>query len=390
MDDQILLEGFRAERADRDPRARAAAWSSLEERIEDASLRVENPTRVPRRGVLAALGGAATAAVVAAVLLISSGSTAEPATGQVLGETADAAASGADAPDVLAGAGQYYFVKTKKVELTGWYPGSYSVPGSPTTRKGGLSALIPTESEYWLAPSGGGRFRETMGTPEFLSSAEQTRWEQEGSPLPAGFEPRYDRAVEEEIAENAGPEEQRLEAERHVLEMRRGVRDYETPARPIEGEPMLSDLSSAPTIAAALRQAVEQGGLSGLASGTSRTGGPLDTEATIGELADLLTRPNASPALRAAAFDALSEIPGVELDRDATDLLGREGMAVRWKRPIGMESEYIFDPTTSRSLGERTVLADPTQDPVLWSGYEAGFITRDVAFLASAVVDSTR
>ncbi len=231
-----------------------------------------------------------------------------------------------------------------------------------------------------------------MGTPEFLTSAEQARWMQEGSPLPAGFEPRYDKPLEEELSAKASPEQRRLEAQDHVLELSRGVRDIETPTPPSAPgrEPLFKDLSGAPTTPEALRAAIESNEFSAYLSTKSDPEKPLGPEETIGALADLLTRTNASPALWAAAFNALAEIPGVELDRNATDLVGREGTAVRWERPLGMEAELIFDPETSQSLGERTILADPTQDPALWAGYEAGFTTRDVAFLASTVVDSTR
>ena len=107
---------------------------------------------------------------------------------------------------------------------------------------------------------------------------------------------------------------------------------------------------------------------------------------TIQVLEGLLGRPNASPALRAAAFNALAEIPGFALDRNATDLVGRAGYAISYDKGHGMREEFIFDPATSKLLGERIVLAEP--EPY-WQEYEAGLAIRDVAYLQSKVVDST-
>jgi hypothetical protein len=148
------------------------------------------------------------------------------------------------------------------------------------------------------------------------------------------------------------------------------------------------DLSGVPTDPEGLRLAIQNRQASGI---DSEPGKPLDAHETIEALGGILTPtyPNASPALRAAAFNALAELPGVELDRNATDLVGRAGYAISYAKGHGLRGEFIFDPETSMSLGERTVLADPGQEPQ-WEGYEAGLTVRDVAYLQSQVVDSTR
>ena len=221
-----------------------------------------------------------------------------------------------------------------------------------------------------MSPEGGSRTRTTLGTLHFLSSAEQSRWEAAGSPFPSNFEP----ARQEELQHVGG-----WSAER-VLELARGVIDIESPkpSRETNPVPIYPDLSGDPTDPAELRLAIQNRQASGI---SDEPGKRLGTTETIEDLTGLLHHPNASPALRAAAFNALAEMPGVGLNRNATDLVGRS--------QVGERDEYIFDPETSRFLGERTVLVDPTQDLVVWKGYEAGLITRDVAYLQSKVVDST-
>ena len=84
-------------------------------------------------------------------------------------------------------------------------------------------------------------------------------------------------------------------------------------------------------------------------SPASRTGGrSTGVEQSIEALGTLLSRPNASPELRAAAFNALAETPGVELNREASDLIGRSGYAVSYAPGDGKcRTEFIFDPRTS-------------------------------------------
>ncbi len=379
MDHETLIRSFRAERADRDPRARDAAWGELVLKLDEASPPTPSaPLRPHRRPLLAIASVGALVAIAAAVLLLSSGPSAEPAVAEALHQAAAVAASGEGAPTLQAGPGQYYFTKRKELEFKGWYPGSYEVPEGRATRPGGFSALVPSESEWWISPEGGSRTRQAIGAPRFLSSAEQSRWEEAGSPLPSAFEP----ARQEEL--------QRLSSEsgERFLEVRRGVLDIERPGPNGAANPELvyPDLSGLPTDPEKLRLAIQNHE----APGVSDEGGkPLGALETIEDLGGLLSHPNASPALRAAAFNALAELPGVELDRNATDLVGRPGYAISYSNGHSFRIALIFDPETSAFLGERVVLADPGQDPVEWKGYEAGLTLRDVAYLQSKVVDST-
>ena len=140
MDHETLIRSFRAERADRDPRARDAAWKELDVKLKEAlSPRSSAPRHSHRRPLLAIGGIGAVAAIVATVLLLSSGPNAEPAAAEVLHQTAAIAADGKGTPTLQAKPGQYYFTKMKELEFKGWYPGSYEVSEGRATRPGVVS-----------------------------------------------------------------------------------------------------------------------------------------------------------------------------------------------------------------------------------------------------------
>jgi hypothetical protein len=372
MDEIALIRALAPSEGEPKASARDATRQALQARMNPTSGSSRSIwARSPRRGLIALTGVGMIAVLVVGILILSSGPRAEPAAAEVLHETAAIAASGEGPAALEAGPGQYYFTNRKEVEFMGWYPGSYSIVGGPATRPGGFSALIPKETDYWLAPEGGFRSRETLGTPRFLSSAEQARWEEAGSPLPRGFDPRYEPSLEE--------------AGGTVLKHSRGVFETEQP-RPQSSPENFPDLSRAPTDPTELRLAIRNGQAPGI---SEPWGTPVGVDMTGEILTGILARPNASPALRAAAFNALAELPGFELDRDATDLAGRPGYAISYDKGHGERGEFIFDPTTSMLLGEREVLVDPGEEPQ-WKGYEAGLTLRDVAYLQSKVVDSTR
>jgi hypothetical protein len=93
----------------------------------------------------------------------------------------------------------------------------------------------------------------------------------------------------------------------------------------------MSRLSRLPTEPEALRLKIEnrRGGSSPVdpSPADSPRGG-----ATVARLLNILSEPLASPALRAAVFNALAEIPGIGLERDVADVAGRRGDAIGWSR----------------------------------------------------------
>lgn len=384
MDDLTLLRSFRTERADGDPRPRAAAWRALEARFDLASPSAPaSTTRSPRRVLLVLAGATAIAAAIAGILVLSSGPTAQPAAAEILHQTAAVAAS-SDAPTSppLPGPGQFFYTKFKRLELEGWIPVDSASADEPLGMRGGVldrpgafNALMPTTQESWLAPDGAGRTRELAGTPRFLTNEEQRRWEAAGSRLPPPFDPEY----QQKYKATAYPD---------ALELRWGVVDTEHAA--LKGF-HFPDTSSLPTEPEALRHAVEGNRIS--VSGFNLmypSAKRLDAKEASAELINILLEGNPmTPQLRAAIFNALAELPSIKVDTDATDSLGRRGYAISSIDPrTGGGEEFIFDPNTSEVLAQRSFIGDARGDSA-WKGLPSGLTIRETAYLDSGVVDST-
>jgi hypothetical protein len=220
------------------------------------------------------------------------------------------------------GPGQFLYTRTKVAQLEGWLPkgdakGSkanprYFVPiNDPRARY----ALVPVTKQVWTAPDGKTRVRETLGRVDFLSPADQQSWEGAGSPPPWSFDP----------------------TEHHVSRDGSGNLRKEFASQSFRGRhefTYMSRLSLLPTEPEALRLVVEHRGSPGspvaASPATSARGG-----GTVERLLEILSEPRAGPALRAAAFDALAEIPGLGFERGVADAAGRRGDAISWVRERG-------------------------------------------------------
>ncbi|MEU3313806.1 CU044_5270 family protein [Streptomyces sp. NPDC006662] len=108
------------------------------------------------------------------------------------------------------------------------------------------------------------------------------------------------------------------------------------------------------------------------------TTGP-DQEAFVA-IGDLLRTVEAPPGVSAALYRAAARIPGVVLIPDATDAAGRPGVAIA-RLHNGERTEWIFDKTNLRLLGERTV----TIKDSAWG--KAGTPVTSVAILSRGVTD---
>jgi hypothetical protein len=387
MDEIALLRSLAPEEERPDAAARAAALQALEARFDapaspaPAASPVRRRRLLPRRRrllrrrrQLALAGAGAAAAIVAGILVGSSGSGPETAAAEVLRNTASVAAADVN-PMSTPGPGQFLYTKTKQFELQSWLPGKYTVGGGTLGQPGAFTALNSWQEEEWENAAGQDRSRWVMGAPQFLSGADQRRWEQAGSPLPGSFE--CDR---------------RCFPEAHIVDLRPGVTDVET-----QESSGLPDLSAIPAEPRALRLAIENGQLSVPWKKNEPARKPIGTGQVIAELWDILDKPDTTPELRAAIFTALAELPGIELNRDAKDLVGRSGYALSYESTPsssygadlpGLRVEYIFDPGTSAILGRREVIANPGK--FSWAkGLPAGTVRREVAYLESGIVDST-
>jgi hypothetical protein len=98
---------------------------------------------------------------------------------------------------------------------------------------------------------------------------------------------------------------------------------------------------------------------------------------TIGDM----MRESIVPAnLAEGLYKAAARIPGITVVDDATDALGRHGIAIA--RTDGLSrTEWIFDRTSLQFLGERSVLTE-TMGPV-----PAGTVTASTAIVVRAIVD---
>jgi hypothetical protein len=288
-----------------------------------------------------------------------------------LHHAARAAASGSevDAPRP----GQFLYTKTQKVALEGWLPkgdakGSKAEPryfvqiNDPRARY----ALVPATKQEWMSLDGKSHVRETLGKIRFLSAADQRRWESAGSPPPWEFDPTY----------------------HHVSHDGSGHLQKKFPGRTFRGRhefTYMERVSQLPTEPEALRLRVENRGSAGPpvapSPATSMRGG-----GTVEKLLEILAEPLAGPALRAAAFDALAEIPDIGFERGVVDGVGRKGDAIGWTRGEGFGRRFIFDPRSSKILSE---------GEVVFGAKAAGYpmvpdITpfRETAYLGTAIVDS--
>lgn len=395
MDELTLMRGFRAERVKRNLAARDDAWRALEARFEAAAasmpaapasaprrrfprpgrLRRRHPApraRVLRPRLFAFAGAMAVAVLIAGILVLGSGPTAQPAAAEILQRTAAVATSPAGpVASPLPGPGQFLYKKFKRLELQSWVPGGAMSGGGLLRRPGAFTALMPSTQEWWIAEDGAGRTREVAGDPQFLTEAERARWEAAGSRLPAPFDPEYQRKYPLAYGD--------------ALEASRGVVDTEHAA--IKGF-HFPDTSGLPTDPQALRETIENHRVRG-AELDDATAKPLGSEQTITGLFDVLVEGFAlTPQLRAAVFNALAELPGIEVDTSATDFLGRQGYAIRSIR-AGGGVEFIFDPDTAELLAQRDFLTEPGQGPYE-EGLVAGQTIRETAYLETGVVDSRR
>ena len=255
-----------------------------------------------------------------------------------------AAAAGSSGVELAApGPGKFLYEKTKVIQLEGWLPkgdakGSKDHPRYfvPINDSKARYALVPRTKQVWTAPSGKTHVTETLGKIEFLSSADQRTWEEAGSPPPWAFDPTEHHVARDDSG--------RLEKDYSRLSFR-GRHEFK----------YLGRLSQLPTEPEALRVKIEHRPSMGApidpSPATSARGG-----GTVESLLEILGEPLTPPAVRAAAFGALAEIPGLGFERGVTDGADRRGDAIGWTREAGFGNRYIFDPRTGELLSDAEFL----------------------------------
>lgn len=271
---------------------------------------------------------------------------------------------------------QFLYTKTKVVQLQGWDPDG---PGAgPRDRPrhftanllgpedGALPALVPTLKEVWMAPDGKTRERETLGQVEFLSQSDQERWEEAGSPPPFAYDP-----AEHKVTRDGSG---------------RPLKEYESQSwRGSNAFAYVPKLSRLPTDPEALRLGIENR----RAGSSGGEAAPADSErgsATAERLIEILGEPITSLELRAAALNALAEIPGIEIEHGVTDGSGRRGDAVVWVRDQGFGRRFIFDPRTSDLLAQAEMIFDASAAE--YPEVPDDTVFRETVYLRSGIVDS--
>ena len=289
---------------------------------------------------------------------------------------AAAAAKSSEAEVEAPDPGQFLYTETIETHLEAWDPdgppsGTSAKPRYFTDRglgsKGAMPALVPTLKQVWTAPDGKTRERETLGRIRFLSADDQARWEEAGSPPPFAYDPD----------------------EHHVRRDSSGrlLKDYAFMSfRGRHEFTYMSRLSQLPTEPEGLRLPIENhhagsGPLDPSPADSPRGGG------TVERLLNILSEPLASPALRAAAFGALAEIPGIGFRRDVADAAGRRGDAIGWARERGFGRRYIFDPHTGKILAQAEMIFGPPSTTE--NGVPSNTVFRETVYLRSGIVDST-
>jgi hypothetical protein len=424
MNELTVMRDFRAERDTEPPEAHDAIWRALEARMDAAAAEArsfgeavagaELPARSggagdggrrrggfasrgrggssPRPGSLSRrrrlgltfAGAVAGAAVVAGALVLNSGPTAQPASAAEILHEAAANAAGLEAPATLVpGPGQYLFRKEQNLAVQSWrYPVPTMDSGLATGSIGGLmhgphvyNALVPVTTTSWMNEKAAGRRREELGDLQFWSPKEEARWKAAGSPAPQQFNPEFRRTYPDSYE---GPEVNQIGPK--VIDMdSKGFGNFTFP-----------DTSKVPTEAKALREAAEGNELEYTAF--NHVGGPtpkrLDAQETKEELLNVLQEGYPSPALQAAIFGALAELPGISVLTGVTDGAGRQGDAIVGKVGNGVQQQTIFDPDSGELLGYRSILVDPAAYPS-YGEIPAGTPISERVFLEVGVVDST-
>jgi hypothetical protein len=414
MDDLSLLMRFRAERAVEDEEARVEIRQELQRRYDAASAgaapvssrgQLRRPAArsrhlLRRRRALVFAGATVAIMALAGTRLLGTGPTAQRVSAAtpaaILRETAKIGLSSrANRPALLPGPEQLLYTKVKQVQLQGWIAGCDPAKGPPCALLNGtlnganaFNALVQTTQEHWLGEGRVSRDRWVLGPIRFWSEDERSRWESAGSPLPPPFDPEYQRKIAQTRRENP-PSGESVRTRQED----RGVFDVETVVErdKLRGEASrFPDTSSLPTDPKALRRAVEGNRISVSGLNLSYPSAKrLDTKETINQLLGILgAGAPTRPQLQAAIFNALAEIPGIEVETDAADSLGRRAYAIRsTEQQTGEELEFLFDPDTAELLAKRRASGD-SNDPPYLKGVPAGTTIEETTYLDTAAVDS--
>jgi hypothetical protein len=208
-----------------------------------------------------------------------------------------------------------------------------------STRKT-FSVIAPVSRQVWIAADGSGRLVQTYGTPRFLTPADRAAWVADGKPVALQPSSNIDS-----------------------LEAKGALSGPRLAGLPTDPTTLLADIEA---------RKVEDA--------------PAGASYTFKIVGDLLRETDASPALRAALYRAVAEIPGVEFLGTVADAIGRSGTAVAYTN-AGERQELIFNPRNASLLGEETVVSDPRRLCEL--DVPAGTVISETSYVGAGIVNST-
>jgi hypothetical protein len=247
-----------------------------------------------------------------------------------LASALDTAAASAAAQSGPSGDRPYGYLKTREMSVS-------------TNGNAGRSWKVQqsTTREEWVTRDGSGRMRIVAGPSEFVDASDRTEWEGAGRPefLALGFGPR---------------------TEVHWL----------------AGGPSLSSVETLPTEPAELAARL-------LAEAEADHGEISVAAAALGQIAEDLRNPDASPALREALYKAAKQLPGIRYLGKETDAAGRSGVAIGVADGTMLYS-LIFDPGSADVLATETTSTAPTIAP----DHESPTLVRATVYLESRGVES--
>jgi hypothetical protein len=268
-----------------------------------------------------------------------------------VGVLTDAALAAARTPTPPFGAGQYWYVRERGVQL-----------GTNLDKAGSGKSFFYRfryEGETWWALDGSLSGKLRNGPAEFLNSTERAAWVAAGRPdlgLPN--------------TETHSPNEKQLVAGIGWL-----------PAS-------YQDLVELPTDPGRLLAALTERIRTYQPPPGFRTSrpNPNQTRELFGAIAYLLEHYPLPAALRAGLYQALTRLDGIELIGTVTDLAGRRAVsvAIDVEQPLPERHELLLDPASGRLLGARSVL---TRTVPGWH-LPVGTVIDQRVFLTASVVDS--
>jgi hypothetical protein len=225
-----------------------------------------------------------------------------------------------DAPaEAAPGPGQYLYRKTIQTQT------SLYVSGDGVYR---YIYRSPAVEERWLGNDGSGRVVTKSGTYTYLTQPDQNTFEA--------------------CAAAEGQSACQIGGAGHTHTDEYGA-----------GELSIRDTSQLPADPDQLLQLIEDREI---------VGGPKGDWESFVLATDLLRDSYARPELRAALYEVMANLSGIEVVGDTTDEIGRQGIALASTHD-GIRNEVVFDPKTAEIFEERSVVIDDSNaDRVLQNG----------------------